>query len=435
MIERRASLPVVLVVIAGNIVFFLGGGLAGWAAARKGAARTEPPATAATNSHLSEVVRAIDAKASRSAVDALTSRIAEVQMEIGTLGRELARLEGRLNARTNAPPAPLDLAPLRTRIDDLVKESQKLSPLPATFESLRKHVDALDKGLNALHTEVAAVPKELDASLNALKGAMVPRSAPVQVSGTDIVRGLGAALFRDGKYPAAHEIFLILVQNDPNDARHWYFAALANGLTSGNWAGDTEAMVRKGLACEQRGMPKRSDIDAQFSTLTKEVGKDWLEEWRRSRAAVARADRLTGQHDQDGGGHQEREGHAREQEKRNPGGQTVGGVAGRNWASAPPRRRGTATSGGRGPRPHQLRAERALPRELGDQRTSTSEHPREVEDQVVWTAVAVLSVPGHQFPHDGAEAAGERIVERLRRRQGIRALACRCMTSATDLPP
>ena len=99
-IERRASLPVVLVVIAGNIVFFLGGGLAGWAAARKGAARTEPPATAATNSPLSEVVRAIDAKASKSALDALSSRIGEVQSELGTLGRELARLEDRLNART-----------------------------------------------------------------------------------------------------------------------------------------------------------------------------------------------------------------------------------------------------------------------------------------------------------------------------------------------
>ena len=86
-IERRASLPVILVVIAGNIVFFLGGGLAGWAAARKGAARTEPPATAATNSPMSEeVVRAIDAKASKSAVDALTSRIGEVQLELGTLG-------------------------------------------------------------------------------------------------------------------------------------------------------------------------------------------------------------------------------------------------------------------------------------------------------------------------------------------------------------
>jgi tetratricopeptide (TPR) repeat protein len=280
-IERRASLPVVLVVIAGNIVFFLGGGLAGWAAARKGAARTEPPATAATNSPLSEVVRAIDAKASKSAVDALTSRIGEVQLELGTLGRELARLEDRLNARTNAPPAPPDLAPLRTRIDDLVEESQRLSPLPATFESLRQRVDALDKGLNALRTEVAAVPKQLDASLNALKDAMVSRSAPDQVSPADIARELGAALFRAGKYAAAREIFLALIQNDQNDARLWYFAALANGLTSGDWTGESERLVRRGLACEQADMPKRSDIDAPFSTLTREQGKDWLEEWRK----------------------------------------------------------------------------------------------------------------------------------------------------------
>jgi hypothetical protein len=283
-IERRASLPVVLVVIAGNIVFFLGGGLAGWAAARKGAARTEPPATATTNSPLSEVVRAIDAKASKSAVDALSSRVGEVQSELGTLGRELARLEDRLNARTNAPPAPAappDLAPLQTRIDDLVEESRRLSPLPATFESLRQRVDALDKGLNALRTEVAAVPKRIDASLNTLKDAMVSRPAPAQVSPADFGRDLGAALFLAGKYPAAREVFLTVVQNYPNDARLWYFAALANGLTSGDWAGESEGLVRRGLACEQRGMPKRSDIDAQFSTLTREQGKVWLDEWRK----------------------------------------------------------------------------------------------------------------------------------------------------------
>jgi hypothetical protein len=280
-IERRASLAVVLVVIAGNIMFFLGGGLAGWAAARRGAARTEPPATGATNPPPSEVVRAIDTKASKSAVEALTSRIGEVQSELGTIGRELARLEGRLNAKTNAPPAPPDLAPLRTRIDHLVEESKRLSPLPATFESLRPRVDALEKSLNALRTEVAAVPKKLDASLNAFKDAMVSRSAPDQVSPADIARDLGAVLFREGKYPAAREVFLTLVQNYPNDARLWYFAALANGLTSGDWAGESEGMVRRGLACEQRGTPKRSDIDAQFSTLTKEQAKDWLEEWRK----------------------------------------------------------------------------------------------------------------------------------------------------------
>ena len=56
---------------------------------------------------------------------------------------------------------------------------------------------------------------------------------------------------------------------------------LANGLTSGDWAGESEGLVRRGLACEERGSPKRSEIDAQFSTLTKETGKDWLAEWRK----------------------------------------------------------------------------------------------------------------------------------------------------------
>ena len=210
-IERRASLPVVLVVIAGNIVFFLGGGLAGWAAAREGAPTHGTPATAATNSPLSEVVRAIDAKASKSTVDALTSRIGEVQSELGTLGRELARLEGRLNAKTNAPTpptAPPDLAPLRTKIDELVKESQRLSPLPATIQSLRQRVDALDKGLSALRTDVAAVPNQLGAPLNGLKDAMVspPRFDQAQ-PGRHRQGPLMPALFRQGKYPASREGF------------------------------------------------------------------------------------------------------------------------------------------------------------------------------------------------------------------------------------
>ena len=297
-IDGRAALPVVLVVLAGNIVFFLGGGLAGWAAARKGAARTEPPATAATHSPLIEVVRAIDAKASKSAVDALTSRIGDVHSELSTLGRELARLEDRLNAKANvpsAPSAPPDLSPLRTRIDDLAKASQRLSPLPATFESLRQRVDALDKGLNAVRTEVAAVgtevaavrtevvavPKQLDASLNALKDAIVPRPAPLRSARLTSPGTWAPLCFVTGNTPRRGEVFFTLVQQYPDDARLWYFAALAHGLVSGDWTGESAGMVRRGLACEQKGSPKRSDIDAQFSTLTKEQGKDWLEDWRK----------------------------------------------------------------------------------------------------------------------------------------------------------
>lgn len=282
-IERRASVPVVLVVIAGNLAFFVGGGLAGWALAQKDSARSGAPAAAA-NASLSEVVRAIDAKASKSALEALTSRIGEVRLELGTLGRELARLEDRLNATPKAPAAPPtlpDLAPLQKRIDDLVEESQRLSSLPATFQSLRQRVDALDRGVNALHTEIAAVPKQFDDSLNSLKESMAARSASDQVRPADVGRNLGAALFREGKYAAAREVFLDLVQNEPDDARLWYFAALAHGMSSGDWTGEAGRMVRKGMASEQKGSPKRSDIDATFAELTKEQGKQWLDEWRK----------------------------------------------------------------------------------------------------------------------------------------------------------
>ncbi len=81
--------------------------------------------------------------------------------------------------------------------------------------------------------------------------------APDQASPVDNARDLGAALFRAGKYAAVREVFLTLIQSDPNDARLWYFAALSNGLTSGDWAGDSEGLVRRGLACEQGGKPKR----------------------------------------------------------------------------------------------------------------------------------------------------------------------------------
>ena len=196
------------------------------------------------------------------------------------------------SARTNAPPAPPDLAPLRTRIDDLVEASQRLSPLPATFESLRQRVDALDKGLNALRTEVAAVPKQLEASLNVLKDAKVSRHWPDQVS-RPISPGTSApALFREGKYPASAPVFLTLVQNYPNDARLWYFVALANGLTSGDWTGESERRVRREFRvrterqAEAAPGHRRPILDVDEGT-----GERLARGVAQTRGAVARADR------------------------------------------------------------------------------------------------------------------------------------------------
>ena len=203
-IERRASLPVVLVVIAGNIAFFLGGGLAGWAAARKGAARTEPPAAATTDSPPSEVVCAIDAKASKSAVDALSSRVGEVQAELGTLGRELARLEDRLSARTNAPPVARPRRPAarpRAAADEDRRARQgepkalaATGDIPVAPPARRCAGQGPERPPHRgrLRTEAARRIVEC------LEGCDGVAPAAAQVSPADLGRDLGAALFLQG---------------------------------------------------------------------------------------------------------------------------------------------------------------------------------------------------------------------------------------------
>ena len=107
-----------------------------------------------------------------------------------------------------------------------------------------------------------------------------------------------------------------------------------------------------------------------------------------------------------------------------------------NWASAPQRDRGTATWGGRAARglTSGERSER-FRRELGDQGTSASVHPREVEDQVVWTAVAVLRAQAINFRTMAPRPLVSAPLSDSGAGRGIRALACRCMASGTELPP
>jgi len=281
-IDRRASFPVVFVVLASNVLFFVAGGLAGWALTRKGLipSETAPPATA-PNPLLAEVARSVETKAPKSALNGLESDVGALKSEARTLARELARLEGRLDTRPAAAgPVPPDLAPLQTKVDDLAAASRKLAPLATSVHALGERVEALDKRLDAIHADVSGLPKHVDASLAPLKAEAASRATREKVNPTDGARELGAALFREGKYAAARDVFLNLVQNDSDDARLWYFAALSNGLTTTEWTGDTERLVRRGVEREKAGTPARAEIEAQFSALKREQGKDWLKDWR-----------------------------------------------------------------------------------------------------------------------------------------------------------
>jgi len=91
----------------------------------------------------------------------------------------------------------------------------------------------------------------------------------------------GVELFKQKKYDQASEFFDGLTRTKPDDARAWYYAALARGLATRDWKGEAEKLVNEGVNREKAGKPEKSEIDSAFSNLTTETGKDWLAFYRR----------------------------------------------------------------------------------------------------------------------------------------------------------
>jgi len=91
-------------------------------------------------------------------------------------------------------------------------------------------------------------------------------------------------LFKRGKNLEAKDAFARLQTATPDDARVWYYSALANGLATRDWKGESERLVTTGVEKEKAGSPDKAKIDAAFAELTTNTGKDWLSYFR-SRAA------------------------------------------------------------------------------------------------------------------------------------------------------
>ena len=90
-----------------------------------------------------------------------------------------------------------------------------------------------------------------------------------------------ADLFKQGRFAEAKAAFTRLQSVYPDDARVWYFSALANGLASRSWQGESERLVKVGVEKEKAGSPDHAKIDAVFANLTTTSGKDWLAYYRK----------------------------------------------------------------------------------------------------------------------------------------------------------
>jgi hypothetical protein len=176
------------------------------------------------------------------------------------------------------------------RLQDQVSALPK-DPAPSELDALKARVAGLDARL-------AAVGK---APESARTGVTSPRSGEGRPAPTAIafskresarlapeygdVRGAawerGNDLFARGRYAGALEIFRQMQADRPDDARVWYFSALASGFATRDWSGQTQRLALRGVERERAGTPGTDRIDSAFTSLTQATGKDWLAAYRR----------------------------------------------------------------------------------------------------------------------------------------------------------
>ncbi|OYV79738.1 MAG: hypothetical protein B7Z73_19160, partial [Planctomycetia bacterium 21-64-5] len=205
------------------------------------------------------------------------------EKELEQLAHRIDLLGGRIDRITQPQQqtSPL-LHTLQAQMTDLERAIDEVASLPSKLRQLDQRFSNLKADFKTLKDQVSRedVPAATEVA-PAEGGFSAPgRSADADPANEATLK-LAIALFREGHYAQAREVFHRLQHDRPNDARVWYYAALANGLASGKWDGEAKRLVDRGIERERAGTPLPSVINDSLAGLTREMGQDWLAEQRR----------------------------------------------------------------------------------------------------------------------------------------------------------
>src|SRR5262249_39914387 len=150
-------------------------------------------------------------------------------------------------------------------VEGLSKEAERLAALAEGLKATDDRVAAQGHALDGLRGEVEALRGAVERAGSAAAKTAANAEA-------DRALALGIGLFKGGGYARARDVLVKQAEATPDDARLWYAAALASGLASGDWRGETERLVKRGVDRERAGTPPRVEIDAVFAGLPEQQG-------------------------------------------------------------------------------------------------------------------------------------------------------------------
>ena len=241
--------------------------------AEKGSGADE---TAQSGSSIPGFTRADDADALRRQIEHLSERIDQ-------LGH---RLDTQSHPREEVPP---DLRTLQIKVGDLTRTSEEVGNLPSRFRRLESRFEDLQQEMKSLRDRLSTSREDGvtrgSERKTALATVAVRRdltvSPPMTVEAMpDEAWGQGVALFKTGHYPEASNVFRGLQITRPDDARVWYYSALAVGLTTGDWTRSARELIERGIQRERAGTPEKDKIDVAFTGLSDAQGRKWLNAYR-----------------------------------------------------------------------------------------------------------------------------------------------------------
>ncbi|MGO9920937.1 MAG: hypothetical protein ACLQIB_40395 [Isosphaeraceae bacterium] len=217
-----------------------------------------------------------DADALRRQIDHLSERIDQLGQQLDTQSRP----------RDAIPP---DLRTLQIKVGDLTSTIEEIGNLPSRFRRLESRFEDLRQNVKMLRDQLTSSQDDGATGASARKAEaatagtrpLVTISPPTRVEVLpDAAWAQGVALFKSGYYPEANNVFRQLQVTRPTDARVWYYSALADGMTSGDWTRSARELVERGLECERAGTPEKNQIDVALIGLTEAQGRNWLNAYR-----------------------------------------------------------------------------------------------------------------------------------------------------------